>query len=71
MTWTTEPCQIPGTLAALRMHEDAEAPQSALATWMGTHWLTWSGAARGEIAAADVEQWCAVPMWPAASKGAA
>jgi hypothetical protein len=68
MRWTTEPCQIPGTLAALRMRPGTAAPRATLATWMGTYWLTWVGVSRGEIHALDVDQWCAVPMWPGAEK---
>ena len=71
MNWTTEPCQIPGTIAALRMLPDTGTPMAALATWMGDRWLTWVGAGRAVIAAADVEQWCEVPIWPTPKKGAA
>ena len=64
MNWTTERCEIPGTLAALRMRPEAETPTAALATWMSDHWLTWAGLGRAVIDAADVEQWCEVPLWP-------
>lgn len=70
MNWTTERCEIPGTIAALRMLPDTGTPMGALAIWMGDHWLTWVGAGRAVIAAADVEQWCEVPLW-AKNKGAA
>ena len=68
--WTAEKCTTPGTLAALHMHPQAHAVRAALAIWMGDHWLTWSGAARARIEASDVEQWCAVPMWPLVSGAA-
>ena len=64
MNWRTDTPET-NTLAALRMHATAETPRAALAIWMGSHWLTWAGAARAEIAAVDVACWCAVPMWPA------
>jgi hypothetical protein len=68
--WTTDEPTFPGTLAALRMHANAAAPRAALATWMGDHWLTWSGFARGRIEASEVAMWCPVPLWPSQSGAA-